>query len=727
LIQRCVNLEAPGIKLVSFDVFDTVIARHCGAPETIFRIVGEKLRAQNLLPIGPRAFERMRIEAERCGRQHRGAGEITLPEIYTELNRLWFLPETTLAQMLNCELETERENLFAIPGMRTLIQRARRSGKRIAFISDMYLPEDFICSVLAGLDLWREGDRLYVSSRWRASKADGGLFRIVLEQEQLGGEAVIHFGDSLHADVLSARTHGIRARQITRGALNRFETALGQAEATTFEQAGTLAGYSRRARLAADETGDHSVAARLGASLAGPMLTAYAEWVLRAARKRKLQQLYFLARDGEALLRLCEVLAPAVGAEGIELKYFYGSREVWSPAALVNMDETAGAFFATQIAYTASTWEHCVEYLGFTAADIKRTALPVNWMAKGRTSDWKKQIFLDLAADSVWGPRLQQRLAAKAVLLARYVREQGLADQVPCGLVDCGWSGTWTDILGDVITAEGGMKPLVFFIGRRKRSAPPRYETLAWMFDHQTGGGLKHVPDCFHVVAEFLLTAGHGRTTGFEEGEGRLRPKLEAVDWQGFNPDAWRVFRNALLNFARLYAGQLHPDGEAADLRIVLTELVVLLWEQPTVAEAQFLARHTIGLSPTRANTKTLARPYGWNDALRLAARGQLPGYPPFWWHAGAQALSGSAIRMTLGIMWELRELLRALRDHRAGLEARRLTQLLSQSAKHLQRGCARREENDFCRFQGAQPERGAETIPPPPTVAPPTTTVAYD
>jgi len=723
--QRSINLDTPGIKLVSFDVFDTVLTRRCGAPETIFRIVGEKLREQQRLAIAPRTFERMRSEAERRVRQHRMGGEITLAEIYAELNRLWFLSDTALAQLLDCELATERENLFAVPGVRALLEQARRAHKRLAFVSDMYLPEEFIRSVLLECGLFCPEDRLYVSSRWNASKAEGKLFGILLEQENLAGNEVMHFGDSLYSDVQRASKNGLRAVQLSRSSLNRFETVLSQAESETFEPAGTLAGFSRQARLAADETGERSVAARLGASLAGPILSAYAEWVLRAALKRNLQRLYFLARDGEALMRICEVLAPAVGAAGIELKYFYGSREVWSPAVLVKMDEPAADFFATQIAFTASTWEHCVEYLGFTSDEIKRTALPPKWASTPRTTDWKKQIFRDVAADPVLGAILKQRLEEKASLARRYVREQGLAEPVPCGLVDCGWSGTWTDLLGDLVAAEGGRPPLIFFLGRRKRSTPARCETLAWMFDHQAGSGLKSVPDYFHVVIEFLLTANHGRTVGFEAAAGRLQVKLAAVDWQGFNPEDWRVYRSALLGYAELYASQVRVNQESTDLRIALNELVVLFWEQPTVAEARFFAGHTIGLSPTRANIKTLARPYGWGDALRLAGRGQLPGHPPFWWHEGAQALSGSAIRPGMGLLWELRELLRELRDNRAGLNAKQLARLLARSARKLKQVCERREENDFCQFSNRPAETQPALVSPLTAAAAPRSTVS--
>lgn len=707
------NLDSTGIKLVSFDVFDTVIARKCGAPETIFRITGEKLRELGWLALPAHEFARMRVDAEQRVRQHANSGEITLAQIYAELNRLWFFSETMLRAMLECELQTERENLFVIPGAFALVEQARQAGKRIAFVSDMYLPAGFLRAVLTDLDLLRDGDGLYVSSQWGVSKAGGGLFLAVLEQEKLAGNEVLHLGDSLYSDVKRARESDIQARQITCGSLNRFEAALARAEAEMFDETGRLAGLARHARLKVEDTGGHLVAARLGASLAGPILAAYAEWVLRAARSRNLKRLYFLARDGQALLRVCEMLVSAVGAGQIELKYLYGSREIWSPAALASLDETAAAFFAVQVAWTASTWEHCIEYLGFAIEEIKRTSLPAKWASARGGTDWKKQIFLDLAADPVLGPVLRRRLQEKSSLAARYLSEQGLADSVPCGLVDCGWSGTWTDIIGDLVEGQGGARPLVLFLGRRRRTAPARCETLAWMFDHQSGGGLKTIPNYFHVVVEFLLTADHGRTVGFEETDGRLHPKLAAVDWQGFTPESWWVFRRALLAFAEAYAQQLQPAREMTDLRPTLNELVRLFWEQPTVAEARFFSGHTIGLSPVRANTQPLARPYRWPDAVRLALRGQLPGYLPFWWHEGALALSGSTLRKSMALMWETRECLRRLRDAgKSGLEPKRLAHMLAASARKLKHGLEQREDSGWYRFESNSIQPKLQTGP---------------
>ena len=239
-------------------------------------------------------------------------------------------------------------------------------------------------------------------------------------------------------------------------------------------------------------------------------------------------------------------------------------------------------------------------------------------------------------------------------------------DDEPCALVDCGWSGTWTDILSDVITVHGGRQPEVFFLGRRGKVAS-RAPTLAFLFDHQLGTGLDKIPEYFHIVVEFSLTANHGRTKGYCEQAGRLVPELAPTDLQGFRREEWAVFRNSLVRFAELYAEQLAPQRAVPDLRSELVSCVSLLWERPSAGEAEFLGRHTVGLSPVQPGEKVLARAYGYRDALRLIFQLRLPGYPPYWWHEGAQAASPVGPRAVIAMLWESRELVRKLAALRNG------------------------------------------------------------
>ena len=74
--------------VVSFDVFDTLLLRDVDRPEEVFSFVGAKL--------GYPDFRRLRVEAERRAREKKrrapGAGEVTLREIWQELERMTALP-----------------------------------------------------------------------------------------------------------------------------------------------------------------------------------------------------------------------------------------------------------------------------------------------------------------------------------------------------------------------------------------------------------------------------------------------------------------------------------------------------------------------------------------------------------------------------------------------------------------------------------------------------------
>src|SRR5262249_15307853 len=159
---------------------------------------------------------------------------------------------------------------------------------------------------------------------------------------------------------------------------------------------------------------------------------------------------------------------------------------------------------------------------------------------------------------------------------ARYIRESGLTNGELCGLVDCGWSGTWTDILADIVVAEGGTCPGIFFLGRRSSKSGSRAPTFSHFFVGQGRTGPPATCDYFHIVIEFFLTANHGRTTSFAEQGRKLVPVLACTDLQGFSPAEWSAFRCALIRFAELYAERPLSERSTQDLRKALVDSISL-------------------------------------------------------------------------------------------------------------------------------------------------------
>lgn len=173
----------------SFDVFDTCLTRRVTEPSAVFYDVARRAYARMGLAWTPALGEEFlaaRILAERQARDRSGREEITLAEIWHRLSVLMGWPDDP--SLAVCELDAEEAVLFPIPAVQEMIQGARSQGGRIVFVSDMYLPAEFIQRQLFQHGIAEKGDSLYVSCEVGKTKRTGNLFKHVLANEKVGPE-----------------------------------------------------------------------------------------------------------------------------------------------------------------------------------------------------------------------------------------------------------------------------------------------------------------------------------------------------------------------------------------------------------------------------------------------------------------------------------------------------------------------------------------------------------
>src|SRR5205085_6069399 len=149
-----------------------------------------------------------------------------------------------------------------------------------------------------------------------------------------------HLGDNLHADVTMAGQHGIQAEHSQHCALTRYEeTFRGDSNAATQLWRSKVAGAMRFARLNSSASNAHEEAVwKIGASVAGPLLFGFVNWILEESTRRGVRRLYFIARDGQILTRIAEAMI-AKWKFPVEARYLYGSRQAWRPAAGATLDD----------------------------------------------------------------------------------------------------------------------------------------------------------------------------------------------------------------------------------------------------------------------------------------------------------------------------------------------------------------------------------------------------
>ncbi len=120
----------------TWDIFDTLIARRCVLPQTVFQIVE---RATNSI-----GFVQARIESEHNASMR---GNYSLDDIYEEFRLLTNAPKNICDTLkkLECDVEIEQ----SIP----ITENIRQVKVGDVLISDMYLPETVIRRMLtkAGL------------------------------------------------------------------------------------------------------------------------------------------------------------------------------------------------------------------------------------------------------------------------------------------------------------------------------------------------------------------------------------------------------------------------------------------------------------------------------------------------------------------------------------------------------------------------------------------------
>ena len=296
-----------GYDVVSFDVFDTLIFRPFSSPEDLCYITGEELSYMD--------FRRIRQEAEARARKRRyeasGTYEVTLEEIWDQCGMLTGIPKEK-------GMETEMRNELALcrsnPFMKRIYESLRSAGRKIVFTTDMYLPEDFIRKLLVknGYD---GGERIFLSSAYGRSKADGGLFDEV--KREMGETLTFaHVGDNPVSDVKMAESRGFKAFFYRNP--NDLTEKYRCMDMSPIIGSGYRGVVNNRIHCGLIT---YSAAYEYGYIYGGLFAAGYCHFIHRYCEENGIDRILFLSRDGEILRKVYGLLYPEERTE-----YVYWSR-----------------------------------------------------------------------------------------------------------------------------------------------------------------------------------------------------------------------------------------------------------------------------------------------------------------------------------------------------------------------------------------------------------------
>ena len=479
LAELRAHIESPAIDVVSTDVFDTLVWRRVAKPVDAFEVIGQRLAARNALAesLTAAAFGNLRRVAEEIVRhrysEKHGSTEIRLSEIYE------FMPASTFAplsheQAIAEEINTERDLIVPDLDVVDLLVFAHEQGKRVIAVSDTYFSADHLRRlldqpVLDAIDF----ENIFTSSDYRDNKS-GSLFDLALRSLGVPAERVVHVGDNQHADIDPAERRDIRTIFLERCS-DRLEQIFAQEERLGRNLTTTLHKQTQpqqreivetdfgltalrtkmEHRLEMDTTPSHQQRFwRFGATVYGPVLTGFAEWIHEKASSLGTDRVFCLMREGAFLTRL---LSEAGSDREIPLAQpLWANRSICGRAAIggATREELSALFWRR----TPPTMKDFCSMLGVRISDLPSLA----GHADTRLEDpiLRELILDELTAE---GPIRDQIIANAQALRERFVAylEKTVGDTDPLVIVDLGWGATIQDRLVATLKQAGVKRRVV--------------------------------------------------------------------------------------------------------------------------------------------------------------------------------------------------------------------------------------------------------------------------
>ncbi|TDK30005.1 rhamnan synthesis F family protein [Luteimonas terrae] len=549
-LRERIDVAAVDAKLISLDVFDTLVQRPFLSPEGARRYLS-RLAARTL---GVDAFEDLRIRAEASARHALGR-DPTLVEIYAALaERMPCAPVDALQAL---ELSTEQRLLRTRPGVIESVSSLKTRGLRVIALSDMYLDGATLREVLPP-QVAALTEKWSVSCETGLRKDDGSAWPALASWSAVAPAAWLHVGDNEHADIqqphwqgMLTPAHVLRAsalfdvvpalrplrpaadapwpEQLRLGLIANHFSAIADIDPTTFLDTFTVSPRT------------------LGYAVIGPLVLDYLIWLIGKALASDVSTVLFLSREGHLLVQAFERLQAATPDRtgGLRGRYFLASRQATGLASLRDADDLATLLEGT---YNGTLGGLLDARLGVRAAASARDQL-------GGAMD--EMVFLPEMHNAVvtrLSPVLDALLALAENARTEYRAywRENVGDKAAL-IADIGYAGTIQRNLSRLLghPVDGAYFALDDRAERRLSgisSAHARY------YDGRRETGRSTVL-AHDLLLESILTAPHAQFSGFEScGEGR-QPIFAGRD---ADPARWQVIE-------AVHAGALAFIDDALD------------------------------------------------------------------------------------------------------------------------------------------------------------------
>lgn len=317
------TLLGENVKIVSFDIFDTLVCRDVLFPDMIFDLMEKPFKMCTSANL---SFKRMRMDAEQQlrkeWRKFSNKEDFSIFNIYNSISKTYGIDKQICDKMCSLECSLEIEHSCVREAVKDLFSLCKYSGKKVILTSDMYLDRNTVEQILTKCGIVGY-DKLFLSSDVGYTKYVGTIYENIVSTMKVSANEIVHIGDNWNSDYCKAKEKGLspiyypKEYDLFKGRVSEVKTnRLG------YLSSPTNAIYTKPAYVEKDPhysevlsliirkyfdngyppfeaSSDYNGSPDLlGYSVVGPHLLDVCTWIKENKKRYNAEKVIFLSRDG---------------------------------------------------------------------------------------------------------------------------------------------------------------------------------------------------------------------------------------------------------------------------------------------------------------------------------------------------------------------------------------------------------------------------------------------
>ena len=506
-------------KIISFDIWDTIIKRKCHPEETklataryiVLKYNNElKDEYKNIYEILKRRDE---IEAEEC-KKNKEKGfdeECRILDVFKILEKEIFNKEMNIEEeLLREEIEQEKRVIFINPEILPIFEKYK--DLKMYCISDFYMSAESLKDMLDYLKIPVKIEKIYSSADYLLNKRTGNLYKKAEEELGIKPEDHIHVGDNQYSDIEMANSLGIETIKTTK---TEFDFVPEKGRKFNFD----LSCVKR------EENSKEDRIFNTGVDLA-PLLYFFGYSIIEYAIKNKIPTVYYATREGETFIKIHELIKEN-NPFGVKLP----SSDIIEVSRMGTFSASLKEFSILELLrlwsqYRTQSMKALFKTLAIDLEPYKPFLQKYKINPKKNIIDpWFDLRVQKLCADKEFTNKIKIELDRKrSELLEYFEKSKGIVnDNSPMFMVDIGWRGTIQDNLAYIFTNKeiGGYYLTLYDYYNLQ---PKNTYKLSFIDDKNIRNN--EVASMITLL-EWIYNPGTGSVTGYKDGKAIRRAKDE--------------------------------------------------------------------------------------------------------------------------------------------------------------------------------------------------------